>query len=183
MRQTRLPTRARRSHPHKPRPLEEGIHVSHLRQRFDPPVSRQLGAPPNERRRQPCTPVRRMQHHPAQQHQLPVHRPDRRSLPPPRSAEVPVSRPQRQRRRHEHAHPHRLRAVPQQRHEPCQPDVVASIMPPSEVRPVALGRRADPQLLPERQHSFFLRSVPALQHTTVSRPRRSCTTISPSGRH
>ncbi len=46
--------------------------------------------------------------------------------------------------------------MPQQGQELREADGVTAIMPPSEVRPVGLGRFADPEAGGEG-HSFFLR--------------------------
>src|SRR5204862_7817213 len=82
----------------------------------------------------------------------------RREVPsgarPPQAEEL---RPEPQARggRREDAGPDRLAAVPEEYDPADEGEVVAAVMPPSEVRPVAAGAVRQPKLVRETDRFFF----------------------------
>jgi hypothetical protein len=148
-----------RWHANKARLLEHRIDATHFRQRFNPRPWTQLARATNEVRPDPRSAIRRMQHDARQHAKPPIDRSQSQAVPSPAEPEEPIPTRQRQRRGREHADANRFVPMPQQRLKPRQGDLMAAVMPPREVRPVATGRLADPQV-PLEADSFFLRPKP-----------------------
>ena len=182
----RLLPSSRGADSHKPRPLEERVEPTHLGERFDPRPGTTAATRTNERRRNAGPAIGWMQHHARQRCQLAIERLQLHSRPPSRESEEPRALRQRDRRRCEYADADRLVAVPQQRDAADEAEVMAPVMPPSEVRPVGTGAGGEPQLAGEADVFFFTWvAAPAATSGTSEQELRPTvpTSMRPSSRH
>ena len=92
---------------------------------------------------------------PLQSHELLIEGQQRGAVPAPSMSEELVAQPERAGRRDEQTDPDRLCVVPEQHPELHQADLVAAIMPPSEVRPVGLGGETEPEFAMEGDGGSF----------------------------
>lgn len=154
---TRLRFHADHSDPLESGTLKKGMDLPHLAHRFDPGKRAQLARSPDKGRGQSGSAIGRVNHDPLQRDELLIEGQHCRPVPPPLMPEELVPRSKRAGRSNEQADPDRLIAMPKQYTELHQADLVAAIMPPSEVRPVGLGGEAEPEFAMEGDRgSFFL---------------------------
>lgn len=137
--------------------FKDRVDAAHFGQRFNPWVRAQLARPADEIGANAGSAIGRMQDDAGERRQLRVERLDANSIPFAGASEEAVATCQRQRRRAEQADADGLVAMPQKSVKPGQGDLMAAVMPPSEVRPVATGRGADPEVGGEADR-FFLRA-------------------------
>ncbi len=139
----RMPLGFGHAHPLEAGFLEHGVDVPHLGQGFNPRPRGRFASSPNKRRRQARSAIHRMQHHAGERHQLAVQGFDGRTIPSPGFFEEPVALPKRNRGRSQNANSDGFFAVPKQRDVFHESQVVGSIMPPSEIRPIAARTGGD----------------------------------------
>ncbi len=155
---TRLRLHADHTHPLESGTLKERMDLPHLAHRFDPWKRAQLTGSPHKGRGQTGSAIGRMNDDPLQSHELLIESQQRGAVPAPSMSEELVAQPERAGRRDEQADPDRLSVVPEQHPELHQADLVAAIMPPSEVRPVGLGGEAEPEFAMEGDGGSFFYS-------------------------
>lgn len=88
--------------------------------------------------------------------QLPVESLHRQAVPFSRATKVFIPHRKSLWRSIENTNSNWFLSAPQQGHVADESDVVAAVMPPSEVRPIGFGRCGDPEVVCEGG-SFFLR--------------------------
>ena len=135
--------------------FEHRVGMAHRRERFDPVHLAQLTRLADEIGRDAGSTVGRVQHNPLQQPELRVHRLQSQTRSRILQTEIPA--PQRQGRCWcaEDDDPDRPFAVPEYDHAAGVGQVVAAIMPPSEVRPIAAGTVGEPEIVAEGDPFFF----------------------------
>src|SRR5262245_8483522 len=145
---------AHHTHAHETRPLEEGIDVSHRRQRLDPGDGASLAGAANERRGDTGAAISGMQHDARQDPELRV--PRTQSDFGARISQHEKARTQLQtsRRRAEDADADGFPVVPEQHDALHKAELVTAVMPPSEVRPVGSGAVREPKVVREANRFF-----------------------------
>lgn len=123
--------------------------MPHLRESFDPGNGTEFTGSADEIRRDPGTAVGGVNDNPLQQNELATHCLESGLVPASGSTEVQVALLKRNGGRDKHTNADGFVTMPEQREEACHSEMVAAVMPPSEVRPVATGRGREPELVGE----------------------------------
>ena len=133
----------------KPCGLKERMNLAHLTHGLDPQERAEFAGPTDKRGGQTGTTISGMNHYALQRDQLLIQSQHRGPVPPTSMSKELVAWPQRSRRCHKETDADRTGSVPQHGGELHESDVVAAVMPPSEIRPVAFGGGTDPQIVPK----------------------------------
>ncbi len=123
----------------EPGPLEKRVHLAHRGQRFDPRRRTGLTRPADKRGRDSGSPISRVQNDAGEQPELSIQRGQMLAGPRPIQAEIARAQRQTRGRGTEDAHADRLGPVPEQHDSADEGEMMGSVMPPSEVRPIGDG--------------------------------------------